>query len=125
VDYTLYWRAFDEPAEAHFLTAVLDAASTNKAIKPFQSTGLLGERDVTKKLLDLPIPLFNAEVATHRKLSELGLDAHRQAQAAIIDQNFPHGASLARQRAYIRTALAETLSKIDDLVKTLLGLGKG
>lgn len=123
VDYTLYWHAFSEPVEAHFLAAILNAASVNRAIKPFQSTGLLGERDVTKKLLDLPIPLFDANNATHRKLAELAQEAHQQAQATIHDGNLPVSTSLARQRSYIRTALTDTLAEIDNLVKALLGFG--
>ncbi len=122
VDHKLYWIAVRQPMEAHYLTAILNADASNQAIKPFQSTGLLGERDIHKKLLDLPIPTFDSGIALHRKLSELGRDAHRQAQAVIAGPEFPAGGSLARQRAYIRTALGETLAEIDGLVRELLGL---
>lgn len=122
VDHKLYWVAVRQPMEAHYLAAILNAEATNQVIKPFQSTGLLGERDIHKKLLDLPIPTFDSGIALHRKLSELGHDAHRQAQAVISDQNFPAGASLARQRAHIRTALGGELAEIDGLVRKLLGL---
>lgn len=121
VEHKLYWAAFNNAGEARFVAAVLNSASVNDAIKPFQSTGLLGERDIEKKLLDLPIPLFNPKNATHLKLSELGSAAHRHAAALIHDQNFPSGSSLARQRAFVRTALTDTLAEIDELVKTLLG----
>ncbi len=113
VDHKLYWVAVREPMEAHYLSAVLNAEALNGAIKPFQSTGLIGERDIHKKLLDLPIPLFDAKIAAHRKLAELGSEAHRQAQVLVKDHNFPMDTSLARQRAYIRTALEDTLGKID------------
>jgi SAM-dependent methyltransferase len=122
VEHKLYWAAFSNAAEAQFVAAVLNSASVNDVIKPFQSTGLLGERDIEKKLLDVPIPLFDSENVSHRKLSELGSEAHRQAAVVIQDQNFPSGSSLARQRAYVRTALADTLTEIDGLVRTLLGL---
>lgn len=72
VEHKLYWAAFDDPSEAYFLTAVLNSAGANEAIKPFQSTGLLGERDIEKKLLDLPIPRFDSSKPTHRKLASLG-----------------------------------------------------
>ena len=122
VDHKLYWIALRQLMEAHYLTAILNSDAANQTIKPFQSTGLLGERDIHKKLLDLPIPTFDSGVALHRKLSELGHDAHRQAQAVISDQNFPAGSSLARQRACIRTALGKTLAEIDALVRKLLTL---
>jgi hypothetical protein len=124
VEHKLYWAAFNNPAEAYYLTAVLNSTSVNETIKPFQSTGLLGERDIEKKLLDVPILTFDSGIALHRKLSELGRAAHRQAQAAVSDLYFPAGASLARQRSYIRTALGETLAEIDVLVRELLGLDK-
>jgi hypothetical protein len=104
------------------VAAVLNSSSVNEIIKPFQSTGLLGERDIEKKLLDVPIPTFDSRIALHRKLSELGHDSHRQAQAVISDPDFPAGGSLARQRAYIRTAVDETLAEIDGLVRKLLVL---
>lgn len=122
VDYTLYWATFSEPMEAHFLVSVLNAACLNLAIKPFQSTGLLGERDVTKKLLDAPIPEYQAQNPLHSRLSKVSLEAHRQASALIHDPNFPAGSSLARQRAFIRTALTDTLAEIDGLVRELLSL---
>jgi hypothetical protein len=120
VEHKLYWAAFHNPAEAYYVTAVLNSTSVNEIIKPFQSTGLLGERDIEKKLLDVPIPMFNSEISLHRKLSELGYDAHRQAQIVISDQNFPADGSLARQRACVRTALGETMAEIDALVRKLL-----
>ncbi len=122
VDHKLYWVAVNDLAEAHYLAAILNTNTVNNIIKPFQSTGLLGERDIHKKLLDLPIPLFDASNPLHHELSELGQKAHRQAAALVHDQDFPSGSSLARQRAYIRTALTDTLAEIDELVRTLLGL---
>ncbi len=124
VEHKLYWAAFNNAAEAHFVTAVLNSASVNDAIKPFQSTGLLGERDIEKKLLDVPLPLFNSENALHVKLSECGSEAHRRAVSVVHDQDFPSGSSLARQRAYVRTALTDVMAEIDGLVRILLGLGK-
>jgi hypothetical protein len=123
VDHKLYWVAVSNPAEAHYLASILNADTVNRVIKPFQSTGLLGERDIHKKLLDLPIPLFDANNRQHQELSALGQESHRQASALIHDQNFPSGSSLARQRAFIRTALTDTLAEIDGLVRELLGLG--
>ena len=122
-DHTLYVIEVQHVSEANYLAAVLNTNSVNEAIKPFQSTGLLGERHVHKKVLDVPIPLFNAEDALHQKLSALGQEAHKQAAALTHDPNFPPGSSLARQRAFIRTALSETLAEIDEQVRTLLGQG--
>ena len=56
IEHKLYWAAFSKASEAYYVTAILNSASANEAIKPFQSTGLLGERDIEKKLLDIPMP---------------------------------------------------------------------
>jgi len=122
IEHKLYWAAFSNPSEAQFVTAVLNSATVNEMIKPFQSTGLLGERDIEKKVLDVPIPLYDSSNAIHHKLSELGQEAHKKAQAVISDPNFPAGASLARQRAFIRTAMADIFVEIDGLVRKLLRL---
>lgn len=119
VEHKLYWGAFSDPDEAQYVTAIFNSGVANQAIKPFQSTGLLGERDIEKKLLELPIPLFNREDALHRKLSEMGAIATAAAADAIKAGNFPSGA-LARQRGFVRTLLKKELQEIDTLVATLL-----
>ena len=123
VDHKLYWIACETTEEAHYLTAIFNSSSVNTAIKPFQSTGLLGERDIHKKLLDLPIPRFDPKKRIHRTLSVLGSEAHKKANLAIQNQAFPPAASLARQRSFVRIALGETMAEIDGLVRALLGLG--
>jgi|HubBroStandDraft_5_1064220.scaffolds.fasta_scaffold03652_5 hypothetical protein len=120
VDYTLYWASFSNQQEADYVAAVLNSSVVNAAIKPFQSTGLLGERDVTKKLLELPIPTFDHNNATHVTIAELGLQAREQAVVALRSGNLPAATSLARQRAFIRTHLESTLNEIDKRVTKLL-----
>ncbi len=119
-EHKLYWAAVNDSAEAHYLSAILNSATANRMIKPFQSTGLLGERDIEKKLLDIPFPLFVATDPLHRELSALGLRAYQQAKTALADPSFATNTSLGRQRAYIRTAVSDTLGSIDLLVQNLL-----
>jgi hypothetical protein len=121
VEHKLYWAAFAEPEEAHYLVAVLNSQTANDAIKPFQSTGLMGERDIEKKLLDLPIPLFDREKSMHRKIAGLGADAHKKAYLVLTSGEFPVGTSTARQRAFIRTNLKAEMAEIDKLVASILG----
>ena len=59
-EHKLYWSAFADEEEAYYLTAFLNSQVANELIKPFQSTGLLGERDIEKKLLDFPFPFTTA-----------------------------------------------------------------
>ncbi len=122
VEHKLYWAAFDKPDEAHYLTAMLNSESVNEAIKPFQSTGLLGERDIHKKLLDMPFPRFDPAHPTHARLADIGRRAHAQAQEAVDEARLERNASLARKRAYIRTAVGDLRAEADELVRVLLGL---
>jgi hypothetical protein len=69
VDHKLYWCHCTSESEAYYLGAILNSRAVNEAIKPFQSRGLLGERDVHKKVLELPIPSFNETIDDHRKLA--------------------------------------------------------
>ncbi len=122
VEHKLYWAAFDEADEAHYLAAMLNAESVNDAIKPFQSTGLLGERDIEKKLLDVPFPRFEPANSIHARLAEIGRLAHGRAQEAVQAAQLERNASLARKRAYIRTAVEDLRNEADDLVRQLLKL---
>jgi type I restriction-modification system DNA methylase subunit len=120
VDHKLYWAAFSDPEEADYLAAILNSQTVNARIKPFQSTGLLGERDVHKKLLDLPIPVYDSRSKDHCKLAELGAKARGDADSIVKSPGFPAATSLARQRAFVRQHLKATLAEIDEIVRTIL-----
>jgi hypothetical protein len=119
VDHKLYWLKCDSPEEAHYITAILNSQEVNERIKPFQSVGIFGERDIHKKVLDLPIPIYNERNMLHRKLCELGENAEREAQASMCPTTA--SASLGRRRVASRKAMLDTLEEINDLVKDILG----
>lgn len=120
VDVKLYWAAFSSREEADYLTAILNSETVNTAIKPFQSVGLLGERDIHKKVLELPIPTFNHESSTHQKIAELGARAREAAVKAVKSGDFPVAAGIAKQRGFMRTYLEDEMKQIDGLVAKLL-----
>lgn len=121
VEHTVYWAALANEDEGNYLSAILNSEVVNLAIKPFQAIGLLGERHIQKKLLELPIPTFDHEDAKHLELSELGTNARSKTAMAIKSSGFPAGSSLAKQRAFIRAHLESDIAKIDKLVAKLLG----
>ena len=114
VEHKLYWAAFDSEEEAHYLAAILNSNVPNDEIKPFQSLGLMGERDIEKKVLELPIPVFDEKKANHRKLAALSAEAHRQAAAFVTATDLPN--SLAKKRGMVREALCATIEQIDAIV---------
>lgn len=120
VDHKLYWAACHSLAEADYLAAVLNSAAMNELIKPFQSLGLLGERDIHKKALEAPIPVFEPSKAAHAELAKLGAQARAEVGRLVLAGKLPE--SLARRRASIRKSAGDTLTRIDVVVKALLGL---
>ena len=118
VEHKLYSGAFDSLEEADFVAAILNADAVNEEIKPFQSHGLLGERDIEKKVLELPIPVFDPRLPQHRLISDLGRRAAEEAASYVASTTLP--ASLAKQRALVRSAVSDTLSEINDEVRKLL-----
>ncbi len=120
VDVKLYGATFSTLEEADYVAAILNSDVVNVAIKPFQSTGLLGERDIHKKLLELPIPTFDHEKKSHVIISELGAEARGEAAAIAASETFPAASTIARQRAFMRTALKDKMREINKLVINLL-----
>lgn len=120
VDNTLYWAAFASAKEADYVAAILNSETVNLAIKPFQAVGLLGERHIHKKLLELPIPVFDHENPRHRDIADLGADARKRATQVLESGNFPAGSSIARQRDFMRKSLKPELDEINNLVCALL-----
>lgn len=86
-------------------------------MKPFQSVGLQGERDIHKKVLELPIPSFSKKDPVHVKLAALGADAAKLASQFVRD-----GASLARNRGAMRENLAAIREAIDVIASVLLDM---
>jgi hypothetical protein len=81
----------------------------------------MGERDIEKKLLELPIPTFDHENREHRRISELGAAARCEATKAMESGKFPVDSSIANQRRFMRDHLKSELEEIDKLVAILLG----
>ena len=120
VEHKLYWIALANEKEAHYLAAFLNSNTANEAIKPFQSTGLMGERDIEKKLLDLPIPIYDSAINNHTVLAELGKRAGIEAASFVNTPHFRATSSLARQRAFVRDKLQPTFAEINRVVRKIL-----
>jgi hypothetical protein len=118
VEHKLYWMAARNLEEADYVAAILNSTAANEAIKPFQSMGLMGERDIEKKVLDLPIPRFDGQDPQHRELAHLGSQARSQVTTFLRNQELPP--SIARRRAVVRAAVGETLARIDVAAKELI-----
>ena len=106
--------------EAHFLTAFLNAPVIDQKIKPMQSRGLWGPRDIHKKVLELPIPQFDAYDPIHIELTKLGELCSRKVSDWIQSGGPGKIKSIGKLRAMVREMLTKDRTEIDKLVEHLL-----
>ena len=112
----------DDEAEAYYLVAVLNAPIIDQQLKPMQSRGQWGPRDIHKKVLELPIPQFDPGDAVHRRLAELGKEC-TQKVAEWLESGGPGKIrSIGRLRSMVREMLAEELEEINGLVGEMMGM---
>ncbi len=123
VDKAAYVFYTDSEQEAHYLAAFLNANSANDLMKPFQSRGLFGARDVSKKILDVPLPQFKADNPLHVRLAELGKTCTGRVAQYIEEQNLAtQEYSVGRIRSDIRSKLlVSELQEIDEVLGKLIG----
>jgi hypothetical protein len=117
VESKTYFYATDDEDESHYLCAFLNSNVLNKAIKPHQTEGLYGERDIHRRPFWFNIPKFNKDDSLHVKLTELSKKCHfKVCQLQLKEQS----AASARKKA--RQAIEEELKEIDNIVSEILRL---
>jgi hypothetical protein len=104
--------------EAHFLSAVLNSEYVNLAIKPYQSQGTFGARDIHRRPFEvLPIPSYDFGNEKHKKIANLSKECHKKVKT--LQSQF-EGKSIGYQRGQIRKVLSGELIQVDILVKSIL-----
>lgn len=107
----------DNENEAYYLCAILNSNVVNSAVKPLQTRGLWGERDIHRRPLMLPIPKFEEKNVKHLALAELSQKCH----TILQNTNF-EDLSTAFARSEARRLLANEIEGIDTLVTELIRL---
>ncbi len=118
-DWKTYWMETDDENEAYYISAVLNSATVDKAIKPMQSKGAFGERDIVKKPLELPIPRFNPNNPIHTRLAQISKECHEKVQQ-ILPALTNKYKSIGKIRSEIKKHLRNELREIDELAKQIL-----
>jgi len=113
---TMFYETNNE-FEAHYICSILNADYVNETIKPLQTKGLFGERDIVRRPFMLPIPKFNPNNFVHLRLAELSKICHKKVAEAKVKFT---GKSTANLRKQAREAVKDELRKIDELVSNLL-----
>jgi hypothetical protein len=107
--------------ETFFLVSVLNAPLIDQLIKPMQSRGLFGPRDIHKKVFELPIPEFKMDSPIHSRLAELGEECTVKVERWIAGGGIGNIKSIGRLRGMVRKMLKNELEETDNLVKEILG----
>ena len=118
VDFSLYWSAFAEETECHYLAALFNSETTRSRIAGYQSLGQWGRRDIAKVMFNLPIPPFDPKDSLHQGLARAGQEAEVLAGQVELDE----GLAFQTARKRIRLALVENgiSARMDSLVAQLL-----
>jgi type I restriction-modification system DNA methylase subunit len=114
---TMFYETDDE-MEAHYLCAILNSDVVNEAIKPYQTKGLFGERDIVRRPFMFPIQRFDPNNPVQRRLAELSKICHGKASRIRLTKK-----SVATRRKEVRDALKAEIDEINKLVSQLLGIG--
>jgi len=115
-DIKTHFYETDDELEAHYLCAILNSNIVNDAIKPLQTKGLYGERDIGRRPFMLPIPKFNRNNPAHLRLAQLSKICHAKVAKVKFTKK-----RVGDRRKEAREAIKEELKEIDELVSKLLG----
>jgi len=119
-DYKTYFFEINDHKEALYLSAVLNAPVIDKLIKPMQTRGLWGPRDICKKVLELPIPKYNTSNPVHLSLAELSETCTQKVAQWVKSEGTGTSKSIGVLRRKVREMLSKELNEIDELVKKIL-----
>ncbi len=108
------------PKQHTNLASILNSAYLDTELKPLQSKGDFGPRDIHKKMWAFPVPLHDPRNEAHQKLASLAADCGDLVKKFLegVSAKAKEG-SLGRLRGLIRQHLAEKLREID-LVSSIL-----
>jgi len=118
-DWKTFWYETDDEDEAHYIAAILNAPCLDAAIKPMQSRGAFGARDIVKKPLEFSIPLYDPGDPTHKKLADLSKRCHQKV-ATILPALAQKYGSVGKIRSEIKRELRDEIEQIDRLAKQVL-----
>jgi len=119
-DHVTFYFETNNSNEGYYLVSILNAPFVDELIKPMQSRGLWGPRDIHKKVLELPIPQFEADNPLHQRLAALGEHCTQKVQAWLSHGGPGQIKSIGRLRQMVRQLVKAELSELDGIVKEIL-----
>ena len=117
-DHVTYRYYADSKEHALYLTGVLNSQVVNEAIKPYQSRGLQGERDIHRRPFEVcPIPLFDPQNGLHRQIARVAAEARK----TVMEWKSKIEGNAGQAREAARKCVQPELAKLNELVGQLLG----
>jgi len=119
VESTEYVFDTDNEKESYYLCSLLNSKTIDDLLKPMQAKGLLGQRHIHKKPLEIPIPKFNASDKRHMRLAEIGKQCTIKISKELPSISAKYQ-SIGKIRSAIRKVLEGEIKEIDSLVENIL-----
>ena len=116
-DVATYYFDTNDEKEANYLAAIFNSKILDDLIKPEQSKGDFGPRNIHKLPLTFNIPLFDSSSTQHMELANLGMECAKKVAGLFPEIN---SKSIGVIRKKLREALDEDYRLIDDIVKRIL-----
>jgi len=118
-DHKTYCWDTDDEDEAYYLVGLLNAPIIDRLIKPMQSRGDFGERDIHKKVLELPIPRYKPKNKAHKQVSELAKSCALKVKELLppLAEKYDN---IGKIRQVMKGELEDQVVQIDKLAKTIL-----
>jgi SAM-dependent methyltransferase len=116
-DHVTYRYYADTEDHALYLVGVLNSTIVNEAIKPYQSQGLMGERDIHRRPFEVcSIPLFDPQDTLHQKIVQVARDAREK----MLEWKSEIEGNAAQAREGARQIVRPEINQLDELVRELL-----
>jgi hypothetical protein len=121
-DYKLFYYETDNEREANYLAAILNSPTIDRLIKPMQSRGLWGPRDICMKVWELPIPAYDEDKSAHNELAKLGIECTKKVTKFLptLDTKEITPGKIGRLRRDVREKLSDELKEIDVIVRKIM-----
>ncbi|NJL59195.1 MAG: hypothetical protein HC887_05670 [Desulfobacteraceae bacterium] len=116
-DHKTYWFGTNNVNEARYLSSFFNSNYANEKIKAFQTTGLFGPRDIHKRILEVPLLLYDAKNTHHKLLAELGKKCHEKVEE--FTSGICEKYNIGQLRIQARNLLTEELKQIDRILEIL------
>ncbi len=102
--------------EAYYLSSILNSKVLDDKIKPFQTRGLWGARDIHRRPLLFPIPKFDPKTYDHLELAKLGKKCSEKVPEIVKKFKM---SGIGKLRSLIRKELME-IEKINEIVNKIM-----